>query len=89
MEKEFNVTGRCYSHLHYMADTTAKNNEALKLIEKGQYFAINRPRQFFYAKILRGIGLFQKKCAISNTCNAFFMCKILIIRQLRLKEPLN
>jgi energy-coupling factor transporter ATP-binding protein EcfA2 len=46
MAKEFNITGTCFPQLHYMADTSAKFNNALQLIEKGKYFAITRPRQF-------------------------------------------
>lgn len=46
MEKEFNVTGSCIPGQHYMADTSAKFKVVLRLVEKGKYFAINRPRQY-------------------------------------------
>ncbi|MEO0043612.1 MAG: hypothetical protein RL329_3060 [Bacteroidota bacterium] len=46
MSKEFNVTGKCISSKHYMADVSAKMQETLQLIERGQYFIINRPRQY-------------------------------------------
>jgi AAA-like domain/PD-(D/E)XK nuclease superfamily len=46
MSKEFNVTGKCISSQHYMADVSAKMTEILKLVEKGHYFIINRPRQY-------------------------------------------
>ena len=46
MKREFNVTGTCFPQLHYMADVSAKFDTAIKLIEKGKYFAINRPRQY-------------------------------------------
>ena len=46
MEKEFNVTGTCRPAKHYMADVSQKWNNALRLIEKGKYFVINRPRQY-------------------------------------------
>ena len=46
MEKEFNVTGTCRPAKHYMADVSKKWNNALKLIARGKYFIINRPRQY-------------------------------------------
>jgi Predicted AAA-ATPase/PD-(D/E)XK nuclease superfamily len=46
MAKRFNVTGTCFPDKHYMADTSAKFNMAFKLVEQGEYFAINRPRQY-------------------------------------------
>jgi hypothetical protein len=46
MDKEFNVTGSCNPQRHYMADISHKFSEVLKLIEKGKYFTINRPRQY-------------------------------------------
>ena len=46
MAREFNVTGTCFPHLHYMADVSAKFDAAINLLEKGKYFAINRPRQY-------------------------------------------
>jgi AAA-like domain len=46
MTREFNTTGTCFPHRHYMADVSAKFNTAINLVKKGKYFAINRPRQY-------------------------------------------
>ncbi len=46
MEREFNDTGLCVPGRHYMADTSGKIESILRLIEKGKYFTISRPRQF-------------------------------------------
>ena len=46
MEKEFNVTGTCIPEMHYMVDISHKIDLVSKLIEKGRYFVINRPRQY-------------------------------------------
>ncbi|QTA82681.1 AAA ATPase-like domain-containing protein [Desulfonema limicola] len=46
MEREFNDTGLCVSNRHYMVDTSKKIESIFRLIEKGKYFTINRPRQF-------------------------------------------
>jgi len=44
--KEFNVTGTCIPEMHYMVDISGKLDSIIKLIEKGSYFTINRPRQY-------------------------------------------
>lgn len=44
--KEFNITGTCIPHLHYMVDISNKLNKVIELIEKGKYFVISRPRQY-------------------------------------------
>ena len=46
MKKRFNVTGRCISKWHYMADVSKKLEETLDMVEIGEYFIINRPRQY-------------------------------------------
>lgn len=46
MEKEFNVMGTCVPEMHYMVDISNKLDKVFKLIEKGKYFVINRPRQY-------------------------------------------
>ena len=46
MEKEFNITGLCFPEQHYMADVSKQLEQTLKMIEKGLYFIINRPRQY-------------------------------------------
>ena len=53
MEREFNDTGLCIPDRHYMADTSEKIESILRLIEKGKYFTINRPRQFGKTTILQ------------------------------------
>lgn len=46
MRKKFNDTGLCIPGRHYMADTSRKIGQIMELIEDGEYFTINRPRQF-------------------------------------------
>jgi len=46
MQKFFNDTGTCVPSKHYMVDTGAKVSKIINMIEKGQYFTINKPRQF-------------------------------------------
>jgi len=46
MKKRFNVTGVCHPEQHYMADTSAKFARIMEMVEQGDYFTINRPRQY-------------------------------------------
>ena len=46
MKKEFNITGICRPAKHYMADVSKKFAETFKMVERGKYFIINRPRQY-------------------------------------------
>ena len=44
--KEFNVTGLCIPEKHYMVDISGKLATIREMVGKGDYFAINRARQY-------------------------------------------
>jgi hypothetical protein len=44
--KEFNITGVCIPKKHYMVDISGKLEKIIGLIEKEEYFTINRARQY-------------------------------------------
>jgi AAA-like domain len=46
MAKSFNITGLCSPKKHYMADVSAQLGTTLSMVERGDYFIINRPRQY-------------------------------------------
>ncbi len=46
MQKKFNITGICRPAKHYMADVSGKLAKILAMVEDGDYFVINRPRQY-------------------------------------------
>ncbi len=46
MQKRFNDTGVCIPDRHYMVDSSFKLKQIIQLVEWGEYFTINRPRQF-------------------------------------------
>ena len=46
MAKKFNITGKCHPTKHYMADVSGKIEQIRKMVEEGDYFIINRPRQY-------------------------------------------
>jgi hypothetical protein len=46
MKKKFNITGVCIPKIHYMMDNRAKLDKVMTMVEDGEYFTINRPRQY-------------------------------------------
>jgi predicted AAA+ superfamily ATPase len=52
MVKKFNITGLCFPQKHYMADVSKQLDATYKMIEQGEYFTINRPRQYGKTTIL-------------------------------------
>ena len=44
--KYFNVTGLCIPEKHYMVDISLKVKKIIEMVDRGDYFTINRPRQF-------------------------------------------
>lgn len=46
MARKFNITGTCFAEDHYMANVSRKLEQVKKMIDEGEYFIINRPRQY-------------------------------------------
>jgi len=44
--KRFKVTGACIPDKHWMADISGKITEVMHMVRAGDYFVINRPRQY-------------------------------------------
>ena len=59
--REFNVTGLCHPNKHYMVDITNKLEKIKRMIEKGEYFTINRGRQYGKTTTLSRLTAFLKK----------------------------
>ncbi len=58
MGKVFNTTADCKPDLHYMVSLDKRLTEIRKLIDRGDYFAINRARQYGKTTTLRALGSF-------------------------------
>ena len=56
MKKTFNIAGICYPQIHYMMDISNKARQVLEMVERGDYFTINRPRQYGKSTILYAIA---------------------------------
>jgi hypothetical protein len=46
MAKKFNITGLCIPQEHFMADMSNKIDRIVEMVVNGDYFTINRPRQY-------------------------------------------
>lgn len=55
MKKRFNTTGPCISKKHYMVNISHKLLAVERLIDDGDYFVINRPRQYGKTTLLSQI----------------------------------
>lgn len=53
MTKIFNVNGACKPNIHYMVGLTSRLKEIKLMIDAGQYFSINKARQYGKTTTLR------------------------------------
>lgn len=51
--KRFNTTGTCYEYKHYMVNLDERVQEIKKMVDRGEYFCINRGRQYGKTTTLR------------------------------------
>lgn len=58
--KIFNITGACQPDLHYMTDISPRLAEMRKLIARGEYFTLNRARQYGKTTTLRALKEYLK-----------------------------
>ena len=61
MQKKFNITGLCFPQEHYMADVSKKLAQTFNMVEGGEYFIINRPRQYGKTTTLYSISAMLQK----------------------------
>lgn len=61
MSKIFNVNAVCRPEIHYMADITGKLKSIKEMIDAGQYFTINRARQYGKTTTLKALSKYIEK----------------------------
>lgn len=61
MARVFNVNGGCIPELHYMVDLSDRLQKIKVMVDAGQYFTINRARQYGKTTTLQALGEFLKK----------------------------
>ena len=60
MKKFFNVNGSCNPQIHYMIDLSERLSEIKKMIDAGEYFTINRARQYGKTTLLAALAEYLK-----------------------------
>ena len=55
MSKYFNTNGCCDPGRHYMINLSARLYEVKQMIDDGQYFSINRARQYGKTTLIHGL----------------------------------
>ena len=58
MNRKFNTTGLCNPNKHYMVDITNKMIQIKAMIDEGNYFTINRGRQYGKTTVVRQLRRF-------------------------------
>lgn len=61
MRREFNITGLCVPGRHYMVDLSSRLAQMKKMVDQGQYFTINRARQYGKTTTLAALAEYLKK----------------------------
>lgn len=61
MGKTFNISGDCKKELHYMVNPQKRLIEIKKMVDKGNYFVINRARQYGKTTTLKALSGFLEK----------------------------
>ncbi|MCD8105823.1 MAG: AAA-like domain-containing protein [Lachnospiraceae bacterium] len=61
MAKIFNVNGACRPDEHYMVDLTSRLEAIKKMVDAGDYFTINRGRQYGKTTTLQALASYLKK----------------------------
>jgi len=60
MKKTFNVSADCKPELHYMVNISDRLEQIKAMVDAGQYFTINRARQYGKTTTLRALARFLK-----------------------------
>ena len=55
MNRYFNITGCCNPQEHYMVNLDSRLAQIKKMVDKGQYFSINKGRQYGKTTILKAL----------------------------------
>lgn len=61
MSRTFNVAADCKPNLHYMVDPGSRLAQIKGYVDRGEYFAVNRARQYGKTTTLRALGAYLKE----------------------------
>ena len=74
MSRTFNITADCKPSFHYMVDITDRLEQIKKMIDAGQYFTINRARQYGKTTTLRALAKYRPCARWQN-----IWCRIMLL----------
>ena len=60
LKKFFNVNGSCNPQIHYMINLSERLSEIKKMVDAGEYFTINRARQYGKTTLLAALAEYLK-----------------------------
>lgn len=58
--KRFNVSGVCNPEIHYMVDVQKRLKDMKELVDRGEYFSVNRARQYGKTTTLKALSRFLR-----------------------------
>ena len=61
----FNISGDCKQDLHYMVGISERLQKIKELVDRGEYFTINRARQYGKTTTLRTLRKYLKDEAVA------------------------
>lgn len=61
MRKIFNISADCKPDLHYMVDISERLSQIKEMVDAGQYFTVNRARQYGKTTMLRALEKYLAK----------------------------
>ena len=61
MRKIFNISADCKPDLHYMVDISERLSQSKEMVDAGQYFTVNRARQYGKTTMLRALEKYLAK----------------------------
>ncbi len=73
MDKFFNITGSCNPDMNYMVNLESRLVQIKKMIDRGEYFTINRGRQYGKTTILQALAEYLKSDYIAVDMDFQFM----------------
>lgn len=60
MRKKFNINGACRPDRHYMVDPASRLAAVKEMVDAGEYFVINKARQYGKTTLLRALSGIEK-----------------------------
>lgn len=61
MAKFFNINGACNPDRHYMVDLTTRLQAIKGMVDRGEYFVINKARQLGKTTVLQALSRYLEK----------------------------